>query len=90
MTQFSIHPIGHVFSDVTAQTDQQWGIVTSRIELLPEYQAGLLGLDQFSHLLRRPVKSHTETDPCRTVRGEKSTCCLSRYHYVSILKLSGD
>ena len=51
MTQFSIHPIGYVFSDVTTQTDQQWGVITSRIKLLAKYQAGLFGLDQFSHLL---------------------------------------
>jgi tRNA-Thr(GGU) m(6)t(6)A37 methyltransferase TsaA len=50
-TPISLHPIGRVVCDVTAQTDQQWGTVTSRIELLPEYRGGLLGLDQFSHVL---------------------------------------
>lgn len=51
LTDLTLHPIGRVVCDVTVQTDQQWGTVTSRIELLPEYRAGLLGLDQFSHLL---------------------------------------
>lgn len=47
----SLRPVGRVLCDVTARTDHQWGSVTSRVELLPEYRAGLLGLDQFSHLL---------------------------------------
>jgi tRNA-Thr(GGU) m(6)t(6)A37 methyltransferase TsaA len=51
MTPIPMHPIGRVVCDVAAQTDHEWGTVTSRIELLPEYRPGLLGLDQFSHLL---------------------------------------
>jgi tRNA-Thr(GGU) m(6)t(6)A37 methyltransferase TsaA len=51
MTQIPVHPVGRVVCDVAAQTDHEWGTVTSRIELLPEYRFGLLGLDQFSHLL---------------------------------------
>jgi tRNA-Thr(GGU) m(6)t(6)A37 methyltransferase TsaA len=51
MNVIAMRPIGHVCSAVTAQTDESWGNVISRLELLPEYRAGLLGLDQFSHLL---------------------------------------
>ena len=51
MTTIPMQPIGHVACDVSAQTDADWGAVCSRIVLLPEYREGLLGLDQFSHLL---------------------------------------
>ena len=43
--------IGHVASDIVEQTDERWGQVTSRIEVLPPYWQGLIGLDQFSHVI---------------------------------------
>ena len=49
----TIFAVGHVVSTVTEQTDEGWGQVTSRIEILPPYRRGLLGLDQFSHLRLR-------------------------------------
>ena len=51
MTSITLHPVGYVRSEVTSETDQDWGAVTSRVELLPDFRAGLVGIDQFSHLL---------------------------------------
>lgn len=65
MTTNSLRAIGHVRSAVTAQTDHQWGAVTSRIELLPEYRAGLAGLDQFSHLLVITYLHEASYDPVK-------------------------
>jgi len=47
----ALQPIGYVISPVTDQTDEDWGAVVSRIELLPPYRAGLAGLGQFSHVI---------------------------------------
>jgi tRNA-Thr(GGU) m(6)t(6)A37 methyltransferase TsaA len=65
MNAIALRPIGCVRSDVTAQTDEGWGNVTSRIELLPEYRAGLLGLDQFSHLLVITYLHEATFDPTK-------------------------
>jgi len=68
MTTISLRPIGHVRSEVTAQTDQDWGSTTSRLELLPEYRAGLLGLDQFSHLLVITYLHEATFEPAKHLR----------------------
>lgn len=47
----TLDPIGHVASPVTAQTDEGWGDVVSRIELLPRYHGALAGLEEFSHAI---------------------------------------
>jgi tRNA (adenine37-N6)-methyltransferase len=43
--------IGYVRSTVREPTDQGWGPVVSQIELLPEFGAGTLGLEGFSHVI---------------------------------------
>jgi tRNA (adenine37-N6)-methyltransferase len=43
--------IGYVHSTVREPTDQGWGPVVAQIELLPEFAAGTLGLEAFSHVI---------------------------------------
>ncbi len=43
--------IGVVRNAVREPTDAGWGSVVSRVEVRPEFQAGLQGLDQFSHAI---------------------------------------
>jgi tRNA-Thr(GGU) m(6)t(6)A37 methyltransferase TsaA len=47
----SINPIGIVESPVKEPVDENWGAVTSRILLKPEFGPGLLGLKDFSHVI---------------------------------------
>jgi tRNA-Thr(GGU) m(6)t(6)A37 methyltransferase TsaA len=44
-------PIGVVRNGVTAARDEEWGRVVSEIQLEPELADGLVGLEQFSHVL---------------------------------------
>ena len=46
-----INPIGVVESPVKEPVDENWGAVTSRIIIKPEYGPGLLGLGDFSHVI---------------------------------------
>lgn len=46
-----VRPIGWVRNAVSDPQPHGWERVESRIELLPEYAPGLLGLDGFSHVL---------------------------------------
>jgi tRNA-Thr(GGU) m(6)t(6)A37 methyltransferase TsaA len=43
--------IGTVKSPITEAVDMNWGEVVSEIILKPEYAPGLLGIEDFSHLL---------------------------------------
>ena len=61
----NLHPVGHVRSPVTKQTDEGWGQVTSRIDILPPYRPGLAGLDQFSHLIIVTFLHEAAFDPQR-------------------------
>lgn len=63
MTSITLHPVGYVRSEVSSQTDRAWGAVTSRVELLPQFRAGLLGLEQFSHLLVVTYLHQASFDP---------------------------
>lgn len=63
MTSITLHPVGYVRSKVSSPTDQDWGTVTSRVELLPQFWAGLLGIDQFSHLLVVTYLHEASFDP---------------------------
>lgn len=65
MSAIILRPIGYVHCDVTAQTDENWGTITSQIQLLPEYRGGLLGLDQFSHLLVLTYLHKAAFDPTK-------------------------
>jgi len=49
--EINIIPIGLVKSSVTELVDKNWGNVTSRINLLPEYKGSLVGLEDFSHII---------------------------------------
>lgn len=51
MERVELTIIGRVECSVAEQRDDGWGTVTSRIVLSPEYQAGLEGLEGFSHLI---------------------------------------
>lgn len=46
-----IQPVAIVRNAVKTPTDESWGSVISRIELMPAYSGALSGLDQFSHAL---------------------------------------
>lgn len=63
MTSITLHTIGYVRSEVVSQTDQDWGAVTSRVEILPQFRAGLLGIEQFSHLLVVTYLHQASFDP---------------------------
>ncbi|MBH1940048.1 tRNA (N6-threonylcarbamoyladenosine(37)-N6)-methyltransferase TrmO [Mobilitalea sibirica] len=47
----TFNPIGTVVSDVTVQTDKQWGKTKSKIVIKNEYSSGLIGLSEFSHII---------------------------------------
>ncbi|MGD0260217.1 MAG: tRNA (N6-threonylcarbamoyladenosine(37)-N6)-methyltransferase TrmO [Verrucomicrobiota bacterium] len=64
----TIHPIGHVSSTVTNQIDEGWGQVTSLIEVLPPHRQGLIGLDQFSHVIVVTFLHQAGFDPHRHLR----------------------
>ena len=58
-------PIGYVSSRITEQTDEGWGEVSSQIEILPPFQKGLTGLEQFSHVLVVTFLHQASFDPNR-------------------------
>jgi tRNA-Thr(GGU) m(6)t(6)A37 methyltransferase TsaA len=47
----TMQPIGVVRSPVKEGVDEGWGSVVSEIHLLDEYAPGLLGLEEFSHVI---------------------------------------
>ncbi len=49
--EFVLRPIGFVESPATEKVDENWGAVESKLAILPEFRAGLRGLEQFSHVL---------------------------------------
>ncbi len=51
MSTAYVKRIGTVRNGVAQPVDEGWGDVVSTIELLPQYQAGLESLNQFSHAL---------------------------------------
>ncbi len=51
MDSFKLKVIGYVESPVKERTDEGWGEVEARVVLLPEYRAGLEGIQRFSHAL---------------------------------------
>jgi tRNA-Thr(GGU) m(6)t(6)A37 methyltransferase TsaA len=63
--EISVRPIGFVHSPATEKVDESWGSVESTIELLPEYRAGLRGLEQFSHCLVTAFLHGARFDPAR-------------------------
>ena len=55
--------IGRVNSPITEPVDLNWGEVCSEIVLKPEYVPGLLGLEDFSHLLVLTILHKAEYIP---------------------------
>ena len=51
MNEIKLQPIGFVSSPVTERMDENWGEITSKIILKPEYAGALLGLESFSHAI---------------------------------------
>jgi tRNA-Thr(GGU) m(6)t(6)A37 methyltransferase TsaA len=64
-----IKPIGIVESPVKDPVDENWGAVTSKIFIKPEYGPGLLGLGDFSHVIVVTYLHKASFDP---------TCHLQR------------
>jgi len=51
MNEIKLKSIGFVSSPVTERMDENWGEITSKIILKPEYSGALLGLEGFSHTI---------------------------------------
>jgi tRNA (adenine37-N6)-methyltransferase len=62
---FLLKPIGVVQSPVKEPVDENWGAVTSRILLEPEYGPGLFGLGDFSHVTVVTYLHKASFDPAR-------------------------
>jgi len=60
--------IGTVKSPVTEAVDMNWGEVISEIVLEPEYAPGLLGLEDFSHLMVLTFLHEAEYKPEKHLR----------------------
>jgi tRNA-Thr(GGU) m(6)t(6)A37 methyltransferase TsaA len=60
--------IGTVKSPVTEAVDMNWGEVISEIVLEPEYTPGLLGLEDFSHLMVLTFLHEAEYTPDKHLR----------------------
>ncbi len=64
-TEFRVRSIGAVRSPVEQPVDLDWGAVTSRIVLEPEYRPGLRGLEAFSHVVVVALLHEASFDPAR-------------------------
>jgi len=60
--------IGTVKSPVTEAVDMNWGEIISEIVLEPEYAPGLLGLEDFSHLMVLTFLHEAEYNPEKHLR----------------------
>ena len=65
MNSITLKIIGQVQSNVKEQTDELWGKVEARIVLLPEYRAGLQGIEQFSHAVIVTFLHQAHFDPAK-------------------------
>lgn len=65
MTGFLVEPIGRVASPIVDPTDESWGKVISRVDLLPDFQPGLRGLEAFSHVIVVTFLHRAAFDPLR-------------------------
>ena len=65
LSSLTLNPIGRVVSSVAAQTDEGWGDITSRVEVLPQYRGSLTGLDAFSHVIVVTYLHQAAFDPAR-------------------------
>jgi tRNA-Thr(GGU) m(6)t(6)A37 methyltransferase TsaA len=58
-----LEPIGMVRNGVMDARDQEWGRVVSELQLRPELADGLLGLEQFSHVVVVSYMHEARFDP---------------------------
>lgn len=63
--EITLRPIAFVQSPATEKVDESWGAVESTIAVLPEYRAGLRGLDAFSHVLVTAYLHGAKFEPAR-------------------------
>jgi tRNA (adenine37-N6)-methyltransferase len=66
--EIACHPVGYVHSSVIGQTDEGWGAIISRIELLPAFRDALDGLERFSHAVIVTYLHQAAFDPSRHIR----------------------
>jgi len=59
----TLEPIGIVRNGVMDARDHEWGRVVSEIQLRPELADGLLGLEQFSHVVVVSYMHEARFDP---------------------------
>lgn len=68
MNEITVRPIGFVSSPVTERIDENWGAVTSRITLKPEFKGALLGLQDFSHAIIVTYLHQAKYDPGKHIQ----------------------
>jgi tRNA (adenine37-N6)-methyltransferase len=51
LMEMNLSPIGEVVSNVEEKAYENWGEVTSTINIYPEYKEGLIGLEEYSHAI---------------------------------------
>ncbi len=66
--KINLTPIGYVDASVTEPVDENWGNVTSRINLLPEYKGSMSGLETFSHAIVVTYLHRAKYIPSRHLR----------------------
>jgi tRNA-Thr(GGU) m(6)t(6)A37 methyltransferase TsaA len=64
-TSYALTPIGVVRTQATEPVDENWGAVESTIVVEPALRPGLLGLDDFSHLIVVTLLHGAAFDPAR-------------------------
>jgi tRNA-Thr(GGU) m(6)t(6)A37 methyltransferase TsaA len=85
---FVVEPIGFVHSARVTAEDDYWGLVDSRIELIPSLDAdALLGLDAFSHI--EVLFLFHLVDPSKVVTGRRHPRNNAAWPEVGILAQRG-
>ena len=64
----SLNAIGKVASPIEETVDENWGVVISKVILLPEYTGGLEGLEDFSHALIVTWLDKAKYEPARHLK----------------------
>jgi tRNA-Thr(GGU) m(6)t(6)A37 methyltransferase TsaA len=63
--ELPLRPVAFVRSAANEKVDESWGAVESKLEFLPEYRAGLRGLEEFSHVLVIAYLHGAKFEPAR-------------------------
>lgn len=73
MLKIEFSPVGFVTNQVAEPVDENWGSVSSRLTINPEFAKGITGLDQFSHAVvvtfMNQAEFHAEKHIVRRPRG---------------------